>query len=553
MGIWRSHPETQQPNKSYRWTLAILALGLVYLFFLQSLLSDGVFFTGDSGLKALLSQDIAAGHFGFNLSFPDPPWVRALWAEGLFPFQEPFVYVLAGKYFITFPYTFSLVTAPFYILFGYRGLYVLPFLATLAVWLVFYRLCRKLDFSPAATALGVAFLIFASNLSLYSAMYWEHTLSVCLAFSGLALLFPTKGQQHLRWGAVAWAGILSALAVWFRPEQVFLVLFLDAFALWALLQPRLPLPNLGRLTHALARFAWVFPLASTLTLLLYGLTNWIIYKNFFGVHAIQVIEQHPLRERLLSALGNIRLMTIGTYSLFLYLPVALLPLAYLLFAWYRPNRARLDREWIPWYIFMPAFLLGVAILVPYGAGGKQWGPRFLLLLVPIILLLFTWQFDRFLHNPPQANPRLRPVVLALILLFSLLGILQNPVRGRDFLINNYHQIQPAVAALRAQAQPVVAVSDQYLAQAFEPALDRSEIFLLVTDEAQMGRFSAALLEQGQNDFTYLCYSFDCKLFNPGEPSRRLQYGEVSYTLQTVDQAEYGRYRILSVQLSRANE
>jgi hypothetical protein len=82
-----------------------------------------VFFSGDAELKALLAKQFSSGQFRFDLNLPVEQWVRNLWQNGLYPFQERFVYNRFGQYYITFPFTFPLVTAPFQALFGYRGLY----------------------------------------------------------------------------------------------------------------------------------------------------------------------------------------------------------------------------------------------------------------------------------------------------------------------------------------------------------------------------------------------------------------------------------------------
>lgn len=132
--------------KPQSWIIIIFVAGLLYIFALQSLLVSGVYFTGDSGLRAVISRNLASGYMAFDLNLSHSPWVQALWDAGLFPFEEPFVYQLNGKSFITFPYTFSLVTAPFYAAFGYHGLYVIPWLSTIIIWFLYAYLARKLAF-----------------------------------------------------------------------------------------------------------------------------------------------------------------------------------------------------------------------------------------------------------------------------------------------------------------------------------------------------------------------------------------------------------------------
>ena len=543
------------PFKSHFWVIAVLAAGIIYLLLLQRLVPDGSYFTGDSGLNAMLSQNLAAGNFGFNLQFPDQPWIKALWAEGFFPYSEPYVYLLSGNFYITFPYTFPLVSAPFFAVLGYRGLYVIPVLATVIIWLVFYGVCRKMGVTPAVTAVGLAVLIFTSNLTLYSAIYQEHSLSVCLAFAGLALLLPPKDARPIRRWPAAWAGVLTGLAVWFRPEQIIAVLLVDFLSGWAFLKSRWPwfsrkMPGFGEIPGYIGRAGWVIPLTSTLTLLMYGLSNWLIYHNFFGVHAIQVIEYQPVSERVSAAVSNFQTMTIGDYSLFNTLPIAFFPLAFLGLIWVRSAEYPYKRSWTLWYGFCLLFIVGVAVLVPPGAGGKQWGPRFLLLLEPVIVLLFTWQIDGLLKSQNPSNRSFRWAGWMLVGIFGVFGIVQNPFRGSDFLVSNYAQISPAVNKLRSGFAPVVLISDQFIGQVLQPALPRDTIVFQVSDVSALARFSDELVNANLDAFTYVCFIIDCKLFTLDEKSPQVAFKGTLYQLQAVDAGEYGKYQIYNFRVTR---
>lgn len=369
-------------RKPHYWIVFILALGVIYLLALQLVIPDNAYFSGDSGLRALVSRNLASGRAIFDMNLPDPPWIKALWSKGLFPYEEPFVYPVGEKYYSTFPYTFPLVTAPFYALFGYRGLYVVPGLATLVTWLMFYLACRRLSLSPAATAIGLFFLIFATHLSLYSAIYWEHTLSVCLAFSGLVLLLPAKPGARLKPGAAAGAGVLTSLAVCFREEQILLVVFLGLVTalavIWSLWRAKVFVwLHLDGVLDAIGRAGGAYILAGLGTLLVYGGSNWLVYRSFFGIHAVrQVFEYQPSSGHLQNALVNLRNLTLGSHAFVVFVPVALFPLSILLLALTRRSRLPYRPAWSLWYAFGVFFLLAVAALVPPGAGGKQWGPRF---------------------------------------------------------------------------------------------------------------------------------------------------------------------------------
>ena len=535
------------------WIMLIFIAGIGYIAALQLLVSDGAYFTGDSGLKALLTQNLAAGNLGFDIKFYDPAWVKGLWGEGFFPYAQPFVYDIVGRFYITFPYTFSLINVPFYILLGYRGLYFIPWLATLGTWIVFYLFCKKLNLSWIATAIGSLTLIFATNLALYSALYWEHTLAVFLSFTGLTILFPKKGSPAIRAKDAIWGGVLSALAVWFRPEEIFLVIFLSLISLVALVKSWRPgllkLPDLGTLPDFIGRSGWVYPLTSFLTLCLYGLTNWLIYGDFFGVHSIQVIEQQQsLVARFLVFVGNLRLMTVGYYSLFLYVPIALFPFIYAIFSWLKPGQVKKEKDWKLWLAFCPLFVLGVALLVPAGAGGKQWGPRFLLFLVPLLVLLFTWQLDHLLRGKWSTQGSSGRILLGLVLVAGILGVIQNPIRGRDFLMQTYYPVTQTVSELRHEAEPVVAISDPFLGQVFQPAVNHNIIFLLIQTDGDLAKLSEAMVDQNLPTFSYMCYSFACMPFTFDQKSKQIARNGVLYTLQIVKAQEYGLFRIYDIQI-----
>lgn len=543
--------------KSHYLIAAMFSVGIFYLFVLQCLIPEGAFFSGDSGLKAMLSQNLAKGNLGFNLDFPVQPWIKTLWDDGLFPYQEPFVYKISEKYFITFPFTFSLITSFFYNALGYRGFYIIPLISTFVIWFSFYKVCKKLELSHASIILGLINLIFACNLPIYSAIFSEQTISVCLAFASFSLIIPPKGSKKLTFWAAFWAGILSGLAVWFRPEQIFLVIFIDSLSVWAFLTLRLKSLStkfvfVKRYTDYIGNYGSILLLTSTLSLLLYGLSNILIYKNFLGVHAIQVVEHHSLIERLAAALSNFQTMTVGYYSFFVYVPIALFPLVYIFGTWAVPTQYKLDSDWFIYYLLFLVYIFGVSLLVPAGAGGKQWGPRFLLFLVPIVILLFTKQFDHLAKNQSNLNKFFRKSGLILIMILVVVGIAQNLLNGIYFLSNTYAQIKPALKALHSISDPVIAISDQFIGQVLQPAGNPNFVFFLVNDEDQLGRLTETLVQTNQDSFTYICFTFDCKLFNKDSIIRQIKRNGIKYIVQVNTSGEFGKYNIFDIFVRRKN-
>lgn len=56
-------------HQPHFWLIILLTVGIVYLFSLQLLAADGVYFSGDSGLKAMLSQDLASNSLAFDMNY----------------------------------------------------------------------------------------------------------------------------------------------------------------------------------------------------------------------------------------------------------------------------------------------------------------------------------------------------------------------------------------------------------------------------------------------------------------------------------------------------
>ena len=82
----------------------IILAGVAYSLYLVSLVPEGVFFSGDGGLKALLAKQLSRGEFHVDLVQPSEAWIRQLWQQGLYPYEPPFVYYLNDKYFLSFPF-----------------------------------------------------------------------------------------------------------------------------------------------------------------------------------------------------------------------------------------------------------------------------------------------------------------------------------------------------------------------------------------------------------------------------------------------------------------
>ncbi|HBB33023.1 MAG TPA: dolichol-phosphate mannosyltransferase [Cyanobacteria bacterium UBA8803] len=586
--------------KPYRLPLAVILVGILFSLYLQWQIPDGIFFSGDAGLKALLTQQLSAGQLRFDLVPPSETWVRDLWQKGLYPFQEPFVYHLNNRDYITFPFTFPLITAPFYALLGYRGLYIIPLLATWGTWLTFYLTCQRLKFSQIGTSVALAILILASPLSIYSAMYWEHTLAVALAFYGLSILFIHDSAQGLTQKNAVLSGVFIGSSVWFRPEFLCLVgllvllVFIASLSNWSKLDFLAERLNLRKF-YFLAHRKWFFIASVFVTIGLFFLCNKLIYNHPLGIHAIQVVEQQTLSQRLLAAKDNFYQL-IG--AIVEYFPIILFPIAYLLISLLRKpgvkltaklaiahticflgaaivgvaltqgtNRrvylvlafvyfvlslliraeAKLNIEMVTVYLICFLFIVGVALLVPVGAGGKQWGPRFLLILVPIISLLATNQLE-LLAEKTRPNI-LKYVGISLFSVVFLIGLHKNTYLGNEFLRQNNQTIEPVVEFLRKTPNKVIGMSHQYVAQVIEPSLSKDKVFFRAEDSKKLVQLGTALVEQSQAEFIYVCYPHrECT--PPQEAPENFQFsqGDRNFKIELSKLGDFGKYPVYKAEI-----
>jgi hypothetical protein len=523
----------------YKFPLVVILAGVLFSLYLQLKIPDGVFFSGDAGLKALLAQQFSAGNFRFDLDVPAQQWVRDLWKNGLYPFDEPFVYNRLNRYYITFPFTFPLVSAPFHSLFGYRGFYIIPLISLWAIWLSFYLACQRLRLKSVSTSIALATLIFASPLSIYSATYWEHTLAVALNFHGIStLLIP--GSQGLSKKDAALSGILIGLSVWFREEILGLVAFLFILVYTASLL-------MIRRLEFLAKRKEIFVISMIATIAVFFGLNTLIYHHPLGMHSVQIVEKFSLFDRLSEGLKNFKEMG---GALFYYFPIAFFTILYLPFSLVLKKRIKLTLTMKIVYIICFFFIVAVALMVPPGAGGKQWGPRFLLVIIPLIALVAIIEL-KFIRRIARFG--LRYIGLAIFCGLFIIGVYINSYQGTEFLRENYQRISPAIQFLRSQPETVVAMSHQYVAQVLEAGV-KNKVFFLAKDTQDLKSLGAALIGQGKQKFLYMCYPYrPCEI--PEERPEELKFSlkDQTFTIKLSPLGKFGIYPTYEAFLVKGSE
>jgi hypothetical protein len=466
--------------------VVVIAAGIGWTLLLQQGVRDGVFYSGDAGIKALMVAHFAAGEWHGDLRLAGEPWAHALWDDGFYPFAPTYVYDHQGRHYSAFPLPFAALTAPFQRALGFRGLHVLPLLATWLIWARFWFLGRRLEVHPGALAAGLVALVFASHLTLYSAFFWEHTLAVAFAFMGVAEVVvafggrASPGPHRLRLGL---AGLLLGLSLWLRPECIALLVAVLGVTFAISLRS-------GRLGE------WI-PLAGGAAVAVAGFIalNQAIYGIPLGIHALRTAEVASLGGRLGETL---RLATAQLWGLALFAPIAIFALAQALPLWRPPLRDNIGRL----LLAIVAASLLVTFAISPNDGDKQWGPRYLLPIVPLLCFAAASFASALLRDAPGSQRRVGLGLLAAILAF---GAWINVVNGTRAVASDYaYRVRPALDLVRESNVPLVVVSHQWQAQELSSAMGPRQFFW-PNAPGELDRLIQALGATGRREFLWIEY------------------------------------------------
>jgi hypothetical protein len=471
----------------------IIFAGILYSIFLLWNTQDEVFFSGDAGIKALLVKQHSRGEFSVDLRLSAETWVDQLWKEGFYPFKPPYVYERANRYFVTFPFLFPLISAPFYKLFGFKGLYIIPTLSLWILWLKFYSLSGHLEMGWREKSIALAILVFSSPLTLYGAMFWEHTLSVLLAFLGVDFLLSAQIRTFSKSKALI-LGVLTGLSVWARWEMLCMVGALGLLSLFLIFKNRL-------------KGIWPFIIGMTFSIAVFWTINTLFYQHPLSAHSFQVLEDFSLQSRIAHGYSIFKALI---KDLFIHFPILYSIGLYLLLAYFK--NARIPPIALNILFLCIVFIITVLLILP-SHGDKQWGPRFLLIIVPLVCLL-AQTVIRFIVR--LTNVYLRYFSLLVFLTCFAMGVYQNTYVGSTRLINDYRfRVLPALEFLQQDDNRFVAVSHEWIAQELT-ATYQSKVFFLIRDQKDLVVLARHLSTQGYSEFTFLCHPHQEADFDSGD-------------------------------------
>lgn len=449
--------------------LATTVLFIIYIL-LAFLLPPGGYFSGDQGVKYVQINAIARSH---TLSVGTVNEELSIFR----PAFDSFYHQVGNNYQAIFSPAYAVVVLPFYLLMGMRGL-VIP--AIFGALLAAYA-SGLLGKALGARYSGAIVLVvgLASPLVFYAFILWEHTLSV-----GLVVMATYLALKERSIGA----GVLAALAVWFRPETMLFGLavvlsVLVAFGIRAGISFMLRFSS-GFLTSITPW--WVYNFLSfgtllgpqvaanpvtiesrlsviTLHFLPLGQRKWALLLILV---LILLMILHFLRRSrvpalllLLFGVVGINLVHLGLYlngaapSVTDVFPFAFVSLVSLI--WLSKD-ARIRLIWV----LTGSYLFGVTFTSPT-AGGSGWGPRMLLGVFPLLAILSWNGFE-------ISRGRLLKFA-ALTLLASSLIIQLAGLRHLSITQNQWTQLNTELALLEPN---VVATAVWWLPQVGAPTKEQ---------------------------------------------------------------------------------
>jgi hypothetical protein len=471
-------------NKKWILLLVVL-LSCCYLTIITTSNRENVFFSGDGGVKSLVVKQVGAGN-GFKFLHLDQPiWVQDIWSAGFFPLRKPFVYPSSDGYLFSFPPLYQIANAVLYRQWGFRAFYLLPFLSALLLWLGFASLLLRLGLGSGRTALLLAMLVFGTPLTVYGAIYWEHMTAVLFLFGGVWMI--TDPRPGIGGGILA--GLFCGVAVWLRPEALVMD-FLYALAVLALFSRR----------RYVAYGAFIISLGVPIVGFL--AFNKLVYGSLLGVHSYQVLQEHSFAFKIAKALFECVMIN---WTGFIYFPfVALLiPAIYRVRkGWWSPERPVLML-----LLVAGCFCILAPLMMP-NRGGRQWGARYLLPVLPILLVAG----GLVLQELPWGEWRRRPGWMRGVLLAGIgyCLILNGVVGGLSFMRSNADRVKPAYDFAAQQEEGVILVNSENIPMELASLFDKRYFFLTPTDSS-LRRLLPLLKQRGVRDCLYISEDY----MNPG--------------------------------------
>ena len=435
----------QQQQKFYFLPFVVLGLAICFLIVLISTIKEDVFYSGDAGLKFLMVKQVARGGSATSINLYAPLWVKQIWSQGFYPFKEPFVYGYPKSSTVSFPPAFQWLTSWLFKWFGFKGIYIIPILSIVTLWSWFILLMQKIKLRPLIISLSFIMFSFCSPLTIYGAFYWEHSLAVLLFFGAIAFVVT----QKVSLSQAILFGLMAGTSVWFRPEMLLLCLLFSTVIFFGSKKNNV-------------KSGFLIAMFTCITAFL--IFNNCLYDNILGAHSYQLSPSGSmgkyLGEKFIILLHlNARLM--------IYFPLIVLIFTLpLILKYHLIYFSSLAKQLTVTAIL---FLLIAPFLLP-NAGGKQWGPRYFLPVVPLAITIICLVI--------KDTVKVKRWVWITIVCVMIYSLYLNVYRAYRDLHDDYaYRVKPGMDFLRKRSAEVLVVQNQFIAQEFAVLAESRNIFL----------------------------------------------------------------------------
>lgn len=536
--------------------LAVLLVAAVYAATLLWLPDEGLWIVDNGNKLIQLEAIVASGHRDYSIPWPG----RILDPKFEFnPIPPPFSIVHEGRLYTVFSPAFPALASFFYAALGPPGLYVLPFVAGVALLVGLVALVRVARLPRAAEPTVVLVAGLGTPVWFYSVVFWEHILAASLVVWSVAgwLAF----METRRAASLLASGLACAAAVWFRDQLLLLAALMGLLAF-------------ARAGGGRWRAVLLFTAGLAAGLLPLAVFQWLALGDPVGfhlTHGFAVGAGGDLVPRLsahLAVRGQALYQMFFAWALDMRLSVLLaLPLVLLLL--WRPALPRRGWEvavvgcavWglagaavtgiglatsaspIEWLLrangfwsAAPLLALGLVrcrdleddspasrvqrrlweLVVLYSVAytvlspirnvaGIHWGNRYLLVLYPLLSVLCAAN----LFHAWRLLSRTRLVPVAMLLAASL-GL---QLQGIDLLARKKDFGRRLAEAVRERPEEIVVTDVWWLGQQLASEFYRRKIFLVQSD-AQLNRLRARLSSVGERRFLFVTTSIR-RVVEPG--------------------------------------
>ena len=514
----------------------LLVLVVQTAWFVRSASTRG-FATGDAGVKLWQVQGILhSGDLNAPLDYPgaiyDPDRQYS-------PFVEPWAMWYQGKPYSEYTSPFIWASVPLYALFDHAGLMLLPWLSGMLLIIMSAWLAWRVRPDRSA-ALAPIIVGFGSPLLVYSLEFWEHTPGTALVVFALVGVIKALDSRRRAWWLIA-SGAAIGLSLTMRAELyvypvaiVIGLLFIRSalplirslswlavgglitaapwwayqFVMWdSPFGPRLQqnVPILGG-TEMLSRLGdttgrnWsmlfpaegtavligllaVFVISALLTWALKPKVSWIADVGFWIGVVISVMLAVLLIVQLAQGQRPNDLLTAFPVVLLLILPApgSAPPTS---------NFERPTSNILRFLTVVPLVFVALVILISPFHGGIQWGPRFLLPIIPPLTVVLI---DRVAGLWGGINRSAR-VGLAAALIALLAAGCYSTWLGVKFMQDGQVASEFMSEMIRQSPERVV-VADAWFLPQMAPYTFGEKIWLMAEDEQKMFQLLQRLRKQ----------------------------------------------------------